>query len=147
MKTNKVVLVLLLALVGIATVVGVTTVQRRIANRGVVHIVTIGLDVFRDLGCTDPAIDLNWGTLEPGDTAAKTLYAKSTGNTAIVLSMTTENWFPTAAGTFITVVWDAEGMTLNPGDVTPVSLGIAIAPDVSGITDFNFDIVLVGDET
>jgi len=144
-KTKKsTVLLLVTALISIATVASVGIVQRRIPNRGTVYVKVLGVDVYWDPECTSVVTEIDWGGLEPSDVASKILYVKNTGNVAVTLSMATENWTPPEAETYITVTWDAEGSVLNVGEIIAVDITLSVSAEISGISDFSVNIIITG---
>lgn len=105
---------------------------------------TIGVEVYWDSELTNPAQYINWGILDPGDTRNVTLYMVNQGNVPITLSLSTENWQPTNAIAFVTLTWNYDGSTLAVDEVRPVILSLQINPSITGITSFNFDIIITG---
>ena len=138
------VLLLAVALISVATVASVGIVQRRIRSEGTVYVKVLGVEVYWDPECTLVVTEIDWGVLEPSDIATKTLYVKNTGNTDVTLSMTTENWTPANAETFIAVTWDAEGSTLKTGANMPVNITLNVSSSIKGISDFSLEIVITG---
>ncbi len=113
-----------------------------VSNVGTVR--SIGVGVYWDNECTDTVSSIDWGTLEPGQTVNKTVYIKNTSNVPVTLSMIKQNWNPSNASNYITCTWDSEGKSLNVNQVTPAVLTLSIRNNITGITDFSFDIVIVG---
>ena len=144
-KANKVTFLLLVAaLISIATVASVGLTQRRIPSRGVVHVEVLGIEAYWDVDCTDIVTEIDWGVLEPSDVVVKIVYLKNTGNAAVVLSMIAENWAPVEAETYIVVSWDAEGSTLVASAMMSANITLSVATDISGVSDFSLDIVITG---
>jgi len=56
--------------------------------------------------------------------------------------MNTTNWDPTNASDYISLTWDYGGQLVNPDEIIPVVLTLAISGNVTGITGFSFDIIL-----
>jgi len=139
-------ILLLVATITVVTVVSSGVVQRRIPSTGKVFIVSLGVDVFWDPECSSRVSEVYWGALEPGDSKNVSVYVKNTGNTALILSMNTTDWTPATAETYIAVAWDAEDAHLSEGGVLQVSIAISVSASVSGITDFQFSIVITGGE-
>jgi len=137
-------LLLLSAIVAISTTAAVNIVQRKIPTRGTVYVKVLGLEAYWDLACTTLVREIDWGILRPSDVAAKTLYLKNTGNTAVTLSMATENWNPPEAGGFISVTWDAEGSTLAVNSTKAVKITLTVASGISGISSFSHDMIISG---
>ncbi len=110
------------------------------SNTGSVR--AIGVGVYWDQDCTDAVSSISWGTIEPGTSVDRTIYIRNEGNTAATLSMTTSNWNPTEASSYITLVWDYADQTLSVDQVIQVELTLSVSPDISGINNFSFDITI-----
>lgn len=118
---------------------------RRVPNTG--NVEGVGVGVYWDDDCTDNVTSINWGFLEPGATSNKTVYIKNEGNLPVVLNITTDNWSPTLAYENITLSWNREGYVLNTTvPVTQAVLTLSVSPDISGVTNFTFDIIITGTE-
>ena len=139
-------ILLLVATITVATVVSSGVVQRSIPSTGKVFIVSLGVDVFWDLECSNQVSEVDWGILEPGDSKNVSVYVKNTGNTSLILYMNTTEWAPATAETYITVAWDAEDAQLSEGGVLKVGIILSVSAGVSGFTDFQFSIVITGGE-
>jgi archaellum component FlaG (FlaF/FlaG flagellin family) len=75
---------------------------------------------------------------------SRTIYVKNTGNVPITLSMTTTAWNPAGAAGQITVMWDKESASLNPGQSTSATLTLSVSPSISGVTSFSVNVVVTG---
>ena len=137
-------LLLIAALIGVATAASIGLTQRRIPSRGTIYIKVLGVEAYWDPECTSTVTEIEWGVLEPSDSVSKVIYIRNTGNAAVVLSMATENWSPTEAGTFITLMWDAESSTLDVNATLAVTLALSVSAEITGISDFQVDIVING---
>jgi hypothetical protein len=102
-----------------------------------------GVGVYSDSGCSVALAYLDWGTLEPGSSVKKTVYIRNEGNAAAMLSMTTSNWNPTSASTYLGLSWNYNGQTVDVNAVTQVTLTLSASSSISGITSFSFDITIV----
>ena len=131
---------LLFYLVGVAT--GVFLAQRVIAN--VATIKTVGVGVYKDVNFTVSVTQIDWGVLEPGTTKNFTAYLRNESNVPISLNMTTQNWNHPEAEQFISVSWDQEGKMLEPNQVVSVTFTLSVSADVTGVTSFSFEIVIIG---
>jgi hypothetical protein len=109
-------------------------------------VTTIDVDVYSDVACSQNCTSISWGILHPGDSVNKTVYVKNTGTRAITLSMTSGNWAPEGADTYLTLTWDQEGTVLDVDDFVPANLTLSADSDTGDLTDFSFDIVVVGTE-
>ena len=104
----------------------------------------MNVEIFTNIECTQSCNNINWGTLTPGEPFTQTIYIKNSGNTPITLFMTTENWTPTNANTYLNLSWDKENTNLNPDQVVLASLTLSVSLEIETINDFNFDIIITG---
>jgi hypothetical protein len=102
----------------------------------------IGVSVYWDAACTDEVTAIGWSTLEAGSSENKAVYIKNTGNAAATLFLDTDNWNPSAASQYITLDWDYAGQSVDSDVVVEVVLTLTVSQDISGITDFSFDIII-----
>ena len=102
----------------------------------------VGVGVYWNQACTNATSSISWGILDPGSNVNKTIYIRNEGNTAATLSMTTSNWNPANASSYMTLSWNYGGQTLNINQVVQVKLTLAVSASVSGITNFSFDITI-----
>lgn len=130
------------ALVGTVAVTGLMTNSKTIGSLGTVK--AINVEVYSDSGCTIVLSDIDWGTLNPGDSMDKTVYVKNTGNYPMSLSMSYSGWDPVEVGNYITLSWYREGATLNQGESFGAVLTLSVSDTISGITSFSFNIVIEG---
>jgi len=114
--------------------------NRTISNAGSVK--AIGVGVYWDQACSNPVTSISWGTIDPGSSVNKTVYIKNTGNNAATLSLTTSNWSPSNASSYMTLSWDYNGQPINVNAVIQVKLTLSVLSSISGITSFSFDITI-----
>jgi len=139
--------VLAIAVMGIvvsALATGLLVATRSIYNTGNVR--AVGVGVYWDSSCTNEVSSIGWGDLEPNETKHATICVKNEGSVAMTLSMTTDNWNPTSASGNITSSWNRENYMLNPGSVVETVFTLSVSSDISGITNFSFDIIITGTE-
>ncbi|MCD6431687.1 hypothetical protein J7L33_03160 [Candidatus Bathyarchaeota archaeon] len=124
---------------------GLLMAYQRVPSSG--NVKAVGVGVYWDNACTNNVTSIDWGFLEPGATVNKTVYIKNEGNTPMVLNMTTDNWNPASASENITLSWNREGYVLNTtAPVVQAILTLSVSPNISGVTNFSFDIIITGTE-
>jgi hypothetical protein len=137
--------VLAIAILGtVATVFGAFVATRTISNVGSMK--AIGVGVYWDSGCTNAVSSIDWGSLEPGVTKNFTIYVRNEGNVQLKLSMTTSNWNPASASSYMTLSWNRENHVLAAGSVVSAVLTLSVSSSISGVTSFSFDIIIAGTE-
>jgi hypothetical protein len=101
-----------------------------------------GLGVYQDQNCTQELTEINWGSLEPGETRDRWLYIRNEGIRSISLNTTTENYSPENAINYMIFSWDREQYRISPDEVILVTLTLYVSEEISGITSFSFDIII-----
>jgi hypothetical protein len=114
--------------------------NQTISNAGSVK--TIGVGVYWDENCANAVTSINWGIIEPGSNVNKTVYIRNEGNAAATLNMTTSNWNPVAASSYMRLIWDYAGQTLTVNEITQVKFTLTVSSDITDITNFSFDITI-----
>lgn len=71
-------------------------------------------------------------------------YLRNEGNVPITLLLDIENRSPSNASNYITLSWDYKDQTVDQGAVVRIDLILAVSSDITGITNFTFDIVVTG---
>jgi hypothetical protein len=112
----------------------------RIVGRGTVK--AVGVGVFWDSNCTNPASFIDWGMVEPGSMNNVTVYVRNEGNVAANISLATEKWNPSNASDYLALSWNYDGRFLNPLEVAQVTLTLAVSLSIQGIENFSFDIII-----
>ena len=149
MKKEKVVAVAFVSLVAYTLALGVFNLavshvqtESKISSGGAVK--AIGVMAYSDAGCINGLSSIDWGVLEPGESKNVACYIRNEGNSVVTLSLSTENWNPSDASLYITLSWNGDGQSIDPSEVIEVTFTLAVSASVSDITDFSFDIVIVG---
>jgi len=113
-----------------------------VSSTGVIAIGDFG--IYWEQNCSTVVTHIDWGTIEVGDNASRTVYVQHEGTVPLTLYYSTSNWVPDNASDFITFLWDYDNRTLNPDEVVPVTLTVEVSPLITGIETFSFDITIVG---
>lgn len=123
-------------------ILAVLTVQW--SMRGTGSIRGVGLGIYWDPECTNATSSLDFGLLTPGSSKNFTLYLRNEGNSALNLSMTSENWNPANATDYLSLTWDREGQLFNPDEVIGCVITLSVSEDIQGISSFSLDITISG---
>lgn len=115
-----------------------------LSSSGNIHIeASPGIGVYSNQYGTSPLTSLNWGTLEPGQGQSITTYIKNEGNTPVTLSLQISGWAPPSAQNYLTVSWDYNDQIIDVGEIYQITLTLDVDPDITGITNFSFDITIL----
>jgi hypothetical protein len=126
----------------ISEAISATQSSSSISSVGTVK--AVGVGVYWDAGFTNRTAAINWGVLDPGTQKSFTLYIQNEGNSAITLSQSASNWTPSTASNYLTVSWNYNNQALNSGSSVQVTLTLAISVGITGISNFGFDITIMG---
>jgi hypothetical protein len=152
MKLKKAALIPLIAIVAVAVTLsavtaGVLISQQNVPASGTIGgniVSTINLGVFSDPQVSINCTSIDWGNLNSGDTATKTIYIQNTGNISETLSMSAMNWNPASASSSLYLTWNQEGATLAPGQIVPATLTLSVSSDTGDLSSFSLNIVISG---
>lgn len=138
-KEKAVLALVVPSLILLAFMLSVTT--NTITNVSAVE--TEGVSVWWDTSCTNRTLSINWGTLNPGAVKSIVVYIRNDAMDAMYLTMSTENWYPKESY-YITFGWDYTARRIDPREVLPTKLILSVSHSIKGISNFRFDIVIVG---
>jgi hypothetical protein len=131
------VLIMILSSVGIAVSRWSTTV---IASHGSLRIDGVG--VYDDKDCVTATSYLDWGTLEPGSTKNITIYIRNEGNHQATVFISSGNWRPADAASYMQLDWNYVGEALDPMEVVEFTLTLSVSSAAEDILDFSFDVTI-----
>lgn len=118
--------------------------SKTINNQGNVN--AIGVGIYWENTCINNISTIDWGYIEPSSTQNITVYIRNEGTVPMTLNMTTNNWDPLSASTYLTLGWNREGSQVNPNMVLETVLTLSVSSSINDISDFSFDITITGTE-
>lgn len=121
---------------------GVLSASQSVTSSGTISAVNVG--VYTDSACTQACTSINWGNLAPGNSTAKIVYIKNNGTIPLTLSMSTSNWTPSNANTYLTLSWDRTNAVLNPSNSVMATLTLTATANAGNISSFSFSIIITG---
>ena len=121
---------------------GLLMSSQTVQSGGTVNSVNVG--VYSDSGCTQNCTTLDWGAITPGNSVTRTVYVKNTGTLPLTLSMTTGNWVPSNANTYLTLTWNQGGVVLAAGNSVTAILTLTASSSAGNLTSFSFNIIITG---
>ena len=135
--------VLLTAVVLVALLAALVGVYFMLRIRSTGTIKTVRCEVYWDQQGTQATTEIQWGILEPGQTASKVLFIKNKSNVMANLTLGVEGFEPLPAGDYLTLSWSYDGHKLNPDEIIAVTFYLHIDSSIHDITNFSFTIVIV----
>ena len=119
--------------------------SKTLSSTGAIQIqTTAGIGVYSDSQCNTQLSSVSWGTLQPGESQSATCYIKNEGNTPITLTLQASNWSPASASNYLALGWNYNNQPISPNQVVQVTLTLSVASNIAGITNFGFDITIIG---
>jgi len=135
-----IVTILSIAFLSFHAILGQSYTRLSIGNQGTVK--ATGVGVYLDPSCNNATSLIDWGIIEPNSAKNITLYIRNEGNIAVTLLLSADNWAPLNASNYMTLSWDYAGQPIDPQDVVQITLTLSISPDIEGITEFSFDVII-----
>ena len=122
-----------------------TQATKTVSSSGTIQIqTTLGIGIYSNSQCTTPLTSVTWGTVQPGENQNKICYIKNEGNTPITLFLQASNWAPSSASNCLALSWNYNNQPISPNQVVQVNLTLSVASNTVGITNFGFDITIIG---
>lgn len=116
----------------------------RVILSNIGSIKAVGVGVYWDSSCSDLVSSIDWGLVGSGATKNVAVYIMNEGSAPVTLSLETENWSPSNALDYMSLTWDYGGQVISVDGVVQVTLSLSVSEAIEGITDFSFDIVILG---
>jgi hypothetical protein len=133
--------IMMIAIMSMSTL-GALVTTRSISNSG--SVTAIGVGVYSDSACTNAVSSISWGALNPGAVNTYTVYIENVGTVPVTLSMTTGNWIPSTASSYMTLTWNQQNSVLQAGQVVQAVLTLSVSSSASGVASFSFDMTITG---
>ena len=105
---------------------------------------TIGIGAYWDKNLTDKVKWIDWGKIEPGAQNNVLIYFRNEGNSAVNLTRSTSNWNPSVASDYLTLSWNYTDQIIEAGENLQVTLTLSVSTNITGITEFSFDMIVIG---
>jgi len=141
-------LILIITLVIAASALTAITLATLNLNKNVASSGTIttspNLGVYSDSGCTINMTSINWGSVGAGSSVTQTVYVKNTGTGSLTLGLSTSNWNPSIASTYLSITWNQQGTQLAAGQQATAVVTLTVSSSVTGVTTFSNTISITG---
>ena len=98
--------------------------------------------IYQNAKCTLKTNEINWGDLYPNDTGEVRVFVKNVGNYTVEINVYGENWNPENAYEYLIFYSEHDNYLLKPDEVIRLNLFLFVKPDIKGIREFDFDIVI-----
>jgi len=144
MHTSKALGVFALAALALSVAWAFAILSTEETLRSVGTIRSVGVNVYWNQQCTNETDILNFGEMEPDSSKDFTLYLRNEGNIPLTLNMTSENWNPSSATSYMLLTWNREGEQVSPDEVLEFVVALSVFQNVTGINTFSLDIVITG---
>ncbi len=154
---KKVLLLLIVTLssIAITTIIPILLVKHTdIYIPSIGTIKTIGVEAYWDRDNENKTETIDWGTIWIRTSKNMTLYIRSVSNYEVTLKLNATNWIPARIADYMTLSWDYNGMSINPGEIIQVTLILSTSFSgsfvnyliINDVQSFSFDIHIVAYE-
>ena len=142
-KLPKIAIIALTISIIFLTLTTVTATQIQ-ANSSKRTVTTVNLGAYSDSACTHTITAINFLNINPGSTTAQTVYIKNTGNVPEKIVMTSNNWNPSNAKTYLTYSWNRQNTVLAAGATIQATLTLKAASNTGNLRSFSLDVTFTG---
>jgi hypothetical protein len=101
------------------------------------------INLYCDVECNQPLTQVDWGDIEAGSVSQATVYVKNDGQTSSTLTLSSNNWNPSALQNYLTLGWDYSGQTIDSGQVLEITLSLMVDSDCPPTPSFDLQIVII----
>jgi hypothetical protein len=102
---------------------------------------------YWDSNCTNPFNAVDWGDVFPDSVMVRSFFMKNMGSIACNVSMSTSNWLPAGAGSYIKTSWNRENEIISGETVLECTLSLTVFANISmsdiGAFSSNIDLNVV----
>jgi hypothetical protein len=138
---DKAVLILIFSILIFSAFMFLRT-NNTIANVSALEIKGVG--VYWDSQYTDRVNSIAWGNLTPGSSKSIVVYIRNEVNESTWLIMSTMNWTPPSASSYMTLGWNYARQRMNPSEALQITLTLSVSRHIEGISNFSFNILITG---
>jgi hypothetical protein len=123
----------------------VWSLRPRIPNSNVSAIETVGtFGVYWNSNCTTKVTSINWGNMTPGQEKTTTFYIRNEASSPMFLAGIDKNWNPTTAQSYIHFTFDSDDQKIQAGETKKVTCTLTVSIEITNISNYSFDILLLG---
>lgn len=138
-KPLAIILLIVLISLLVYSVVWAYLTYIEIGSKGVIKTYQIG--AYFDSACNSKISFIDWGMIEPGSVINTTFYIRNEGNVPTTISLSTTDWQPVIASTYISLTGDCDGRTMQPQDVFITTFTLTVS-SATNISDFTVNIII-----
>lgn len=102
----------------------------------------VGVSLYWDSACTSDVVSIDWGTMTLGGSVDRCVYVRNDGTATGTLSIGYGSFAPAAAASYLTLAWNCSGYVLSRNGVTCAKLTLFVQPNITGVQDFSFTILV-----
>ena len=104
------------------------------------------LGIYGDSKCISKVNSIKWGVMSPGQSKKTVVYVRNEGSSPILLSLSTGDYNPTNASTYISFSWDCADRKLDANQTVKITQNLQISPRIKGINNFSFSLIFTGEK-
>jgi hypothetical protein len=102
------------------------------------------LGVYWNSSCTTKVTSIDWGNMTPGREKTTSFYIRNEGSSPMFLAGIDKNWNPTTTQSYIYFTFDSDDQKIQPGQTKKVTCTLTVSVEITNISNYSFDILLLG---
>lgn len=102
------------------------------------------LGVYWNSNCTTKVTSIDWGNMTPGQKKTTTFYIRNEASSPTFLAGIDKNWNPTTAQSYIYFTFDSDDQKIQAGQTKKVTCTLTVSVEITNISNYSFDILLLG---
>lgn len=107
---------------------------------------SLNVGVYWASGCTQEVTSIDWGQLSPGSKTEVDIFVRNEVNQPLFIAIATQDWNPTQTADYITLSGKYDRRAIDPEETVLIPLTLKVSEDIIEITDFSFNIHIIGTE-
>jgi len=102
------------------------------------------LGIYWNSNCTTKVTSIDWGNMTPGREKTTSFYIRNEGSSPMFLAGIDKNWNPTTTQSYIYFTFDSDDQKIQPGQTKKVTCTLTVSVEITNISNYSFDILLLG---
>ena len=121
------------------------SLRPRIPISNVSAIETVGtFGVYWNSNCTTRVTSINWGNMTPGQEKTTPFYIRNEASSPMFLAGIDKNWNPPTAQSYVHFTFDSDDQKIQGGQTKKVTCTLTVSIEITNISNYSFDILLLG---
>lgn len=104
------------------------------------------LGIYWDSNCITRVTSIYWGNMTAGQEKTTTFYIRNEAANPVFLAGIDKNWNPTTGQSYLHFTFDSDDQKIEAGKTKKVTCTLTVSVEITNISDYSFDVLLLGTE-